>query len=177
MGNYFGHVPEFELEPAYKRCFETLQPDKILRAIALESGQTVEPGASLLFLDEIQDCPNAIMALRYFKELMPKLHVIGAGSLLEFVMQTKEFSMPVGRVQFLYLKPLSFREFLRAYNYQQLDQYLKQITLSEPANATSHYKLLGLVREYLALGGMPEVHENYLANHDLRACQSIQTAL
>ncbi len=172
----FHHI-NFELEPAFKRCFNTLQPDQILQSIALESGMAVTPGDSLLFLDEIQDCPNAIMALRYFKELVPDLHVIGAGSLLEFALREKDMSMPVGRVQFMYLKPMSFREFLQAYGYNELDQYLSQVSLANPPNETSHYKLLSLVKEYLVLGGMPEIHEDYLINHDLQECQSIQTSL
>ena len=68
----------------------------------------------MLFLDEIQNCPRAIMSLRYFKEQMPNLHIIGAGSLLEFALNDENFSMPVGRVQYIYLKPLSFQEYLEA---------------------------------------------------------------
>lgn len=171
------HNINFELEPEYKRCFNTLKPKEILQAIALESGKIIEPHKSLLFLDEIQDCPNAIMALRYFKELMPELHIIGAGSLLEFAMQREELRMPVGRVQFMHLKPLSFEEFLVAHGYRQLHVYLKTTTLEQPPNETSHTKLLGLAKQYLALGGMPEVHEDYLINHELSMCQTIQTTL
>ena len=68
----------------------------------------IEPGKTLLFLDEIQECPKAIMSLRYFKEKMPELHVIGAGSLLEFALREEDFRMPVGRVQFVYSGPFSF---------------------------------------------------------------------
>src|SRR6185312_14951701 len=102
----------FELQPELIACFDSLEPQKILTAITLLTGQIIEPGKTLLFLDEIQDCPNAIRALRYFKEKLPALHVIGAGSLLEFTLNDANFRMPVGRIQSLYLKPLSFKEYL-----------------------------------------------------------------
>ena len=73
-----------------------------------------------MFLDEIQECPSAIQAMRYFKEKLPELHVIGAGSLLEFAFLAKDFRMPVGRIEFLFLKPMSFLEFLEATDNQEL---------------------------------------------------------
>ena len=101
-------ILNFEQRPEAKVCFETLLPEKIVSAIELFTNSIIRPGKTLLFLDEIQDCPQAIIALRYFKEQMPDLHVIGAGSLLEFVLNEENFHMPVGRIQFLYLRPLSF---------------------------------------------------------------------
>jgi predicted AAA+ superfamily ATPase len=167
----------FELEPEYKTCFSTLKPEEILRSIALLSNQVIRDGHSLLFLDEIQECPPAILALRYFKEKRPDLHVIGAGSLLEFALSEEDFRMPVGRVDFMHLQPLSFREFLNAHHYDQLNNYLSEITLEESVNESVHQKLLICVKEYLALGGMPEVHEDYLVNHSFQECQKIQTSL
>jgi len=82
----------FEQHPEYKNCFHSLEPVKIVNAIELVTGMTLEPGKTLLVLDEIQECPEAILALRYFKEEMPELHVIGAGSLLEFVTERCLFS-------------------------------------------------------------------------------------
>lgn len=171
------HSINFELEPEYKRCFQTLKPNDILQSIALQSGNKIIPGKSLLFLDEIQECPNAIISLRYYKELLPELHVIGAGSLLEFALEKNDFSMPVGRIQFVYMKPLSFREFLIAHNYDVLDEHLKEVSLKHPPNEVSHHKLLDLTKQYAILGGMPEVHEDYLVNKDLINCQKIQTSL
>jgi len=102
----------FDLQPEYKSCFQTLQPVEINNLISTLSRQSIIPNKTLLFLDEIQECPNAIMALRYYKELIPELHVIAAGSLLEFVLKEESFSMPVGRIHSLYLKPMTFKEFI-----------------------------------------------------------------
>lgn len=89
----------FELQPHLIECFNSLEPEDIIKTLSLLVRQKIEPGKTLLFLDEIQDCPNAIQALRYFKEKLPTLHVIAAGSLLEFTLNDANFRMPVGRVQ------------------------------------------------------------------------------
>ena len=101
-------VINFEKEEKYKLAFESLDPSEILNRLYLQSGQRIMPGKSLLFLDEIQECTQALKALRYFKEDMPELHVIAAGSLLEFALNNEKMRMPVGRVESLFLKPLSF---------------------------------------------------------------------
>lgn len=96
-------IVNFELQPELIPCFETLNPFEIIQNLSLLMHQKIEVGKTLLFLDEIQDCPNAIRALRYFKEQIPALHVIAAGSLLEFTLNDAAFRMPVGRVMSLYL--------------------------------------------------------------------------
>ncbi len=93
----------FEQFPHYQSCFQSLSTRTILMQLEALSNHTITPGKTLLFLDEIQSCPQAIIALRYFKEMMPALHVISAGSLLEFTMNNANFSMPVGRVQYMYM--------------------------------------------------------------------------
>ena len=165
----------FEQRPEVKACFETLLPEKIVSAIELFTGSTISPGNSLLFLDEIQECPQAIVALRYFKEQLPDLHVIGAGSLLEFVLNEEDFSMPVGRIQFLYLRPLSFQEFLSAIGREKLRDFLKNITLQNPPPTAIHEELSKLVREYVALGGMPAVISGYLQTKSLYQAQDVQS--
>lgn len=167
----------FERNPEYKSCFKTLEPQNIIKAIELVSGVVILPGKTLLFLDEIQECPQAIMALRYFKEEMPNLHVIGAGSLLEFVLNDADFRMPVGRVQFMYLRPLSFGEYLDVSGHSKLRNYLQTIHPGESVEEIVHKKLLSLVREYFALGGMPAVIFEYLESKSLLQCQEIQTAI
>lgn len=92
-------IINFEKEEQYKQAFTSLKPDEILNRLYLLSGKMLTPGDSLLFLDEIQECPQALKALRYFKEDKPELHVIAAGSLLEFVLNQENFRMPVGRVE------------------------------------------------------------------------------
>jgi hypothetical protein len=130
------HFPQavtinFELQPELASCFDSLEPAEILNSLTLLHRQKITPGDTLLFLDEIQECPNAIRALRYFKEKLPELHVIAAGSLLEFTLNDPGFRMPVGRVESLYLYPLSFKEFLLAMGYQDLHDYLEQVAFSE----------------------------------------------
>src|SRR5207237_4611428 len=116
--------------------------DLILNSISLMKQQDILAGETLLFLDEIQDCPNAITALRYFKEEMPALHVIGAGSLLEFAINSEAISMPVGRVQYIYLKPLSFREYLTVSGNQRYVDYISNITLKSTIPEVNHHDLL-----------------------------------
>src|SRR3990167_1065059 len=128
----------FELDPEYRACFDTLSPREIINKIEIISKQRITPGRTLLFLDEIQICPNAIMALRYFKEKLPELHVIGAGSLLEFALSQHGMSMPVGRVQYLYLKPLSFIEYLYATNNQHLLEFIMQIKVGDDTPDAIH---------------------------------------
>ncbi len=167
----FGHAHfdnlvtvNFELQPELSSCFNTLQPSEILTALSLSLHRKIQPGKTLLFLDEIQDCPNAIRALRYFKELLPALHVVGAGSLLEFTLNNADFRMPVGRVQSLYLKPLSFKEFLLALGYKDLREFIEQADLKKPIPASVHQELLKLVKIYMILGGMPSVLQAYLTS-------------
>lgn len=167
----------FEESPDYISCFATLTPKEILNKIEVVSQKDITPGKTLLFLDEIQVCPNAIMALRYFKEQLPGLHVIGAGSLLEFALREQGMKMPVGRVQYLYLKQLSFHEYLNVTGNNKLVDFLKNATLKEEIPDAVHNKALKLVREYMTIGGMPMVVDNYLNNQSLRECQQYQTIL
>jgi len=170
-------VINFEQKPEYKRCFDSLEPTKMVASLELISGQTIQPGKTLLFLDEIQECPQAITALRYFKEQMGELHVIGAGSLLEFVLNAPEFRMPVGRIESLYLRPLSFGEYLEASGNAQLRRYLYTVHVGDSIKEGVHRKLLMHVREYLALGGMPAVLNEYLETKSFLRSQEIQTAI
>ena len=170
-------ILNFERNPEYKKCFVSLDPLKITSSIELITGKRIEPGSTLLFLDEIQECPQAVMALRYFKEEMPDLHVIGAGSLLEFILNDEAFRMPVGRVQFMYLRPLSFGEYLDALGYSTLRKHLKSIHAQDTIEEAVHEKLLSLVREYFALGGMPAAISNYLELKSLLPAQEIQISI
>ena len=154
----------FEQDPLLGRCFDTLHPHEIVMALSLLLHKKIEPGNTLLFLDEIQDCPNAIRALRYFKEQYPALHVIGAGSLLEFTLNQEDFRMPVGRVQSLYLQPLSFKEFLTAMGHADFRSFLEHADLNTSMPEPVHQALLKQVRLYMVLGGMPAVLQAYLSS-------------
>ena len=167
----------FELYPKMKQCFDSLDPKEIINKLQLLNNFNVAPGNTLLFLDEIQECPKAIMSLRYFKEQMPELHVIGAGSLLEFSLREEDFRMPVGRVQYIYLGPFSFSEFLDASNHDKLRVFLGQMTLEDRTDSSIHAQLLDLLRKYLILGGMPAVLQEYFTSGNIMVCQRIQTGL
>lgn len=114
-------------------------------------------GNTLLFIDEIQESPKAIQLLRYFYEEIPELHVIAAGSLLEFAIRQVE-SFPVGRVEFRYLYPLNFKEYLLAAGNTIILEQLEQV----PIKPVAHNILLKLFNQYAIIGGMPEVVKTYL---------------
>lgn len=145
-----------------------LSASHILEKLSLFDHQKIVPGETLLFLDEIQECSNAIRALRYFKEELPALHVIAAGSLIDFSLQ--QIGMPVGRVQFMYLYPLSFSEFLTVNGRDDLRQYV----LAQRIDPVIHRQILGYLKNYFWLGGMPAVVNAWLAQHDPQLCHEIQ---
>ena len=152
-----------------------LKPDRIIRDLALLTKTKIVPGETLLFLDEIQEAPEAIKALRYFHENMPELHVIAAGSLLEF--QIEQIGIPVGRVSAMYLYPLSFREFLVA---GQNDEYLTAIDnvfREDSVNQAIHNRLMMLMGEYIAVGGMPEAVDCWIDTKDFQECSEIHKIL
>src|SRR5690606_11588248 len=107
---------------------------------------------TLLFLDEVQEVPKAIQLLRYFYEEVPHLHVIAAGSFLEFALKEVK-SFPVGRVEFMYLHPFNFREYLNAMGHNIALGALQDI----PIKPTAHNTLLNLFKQYAIIGGMPEI--------------------
>lgn len=170
-------VVNLEFQPQLKDCFQSLDPSEIINKLQLILGVQIKEDNTLLFLDEIQECPQAIMSLRYFKEKMPELSVIAAGSLLEFALRSPDFKMPVGRILFLYLEPLSFSEYLDATGNQNLRQFLSEVKLTDSIDDVIHKKLLELLRIYLIVGGMPAVLKEYLSSNDLINCQRIQTGL
>jgi predicted AAA+ superfamily ATPase len=170
-------VCNFEFRPELVGCFDSLDPLSICAKLEVAFKTRIVPGKTLLFLDEIQNCPAAITALRYFKEKLPALHVIAAGSLLEFVLHEERFSFPVGRVQFLYLKPLSFYEYLISQNHDRLVEMLDNISLQQPIEPFIHEQLLLLLREYFLIGGMPSVVHSFLQKRSFLECQTILAGL
>jgi len=134
----------------------SLDPRTILSYLELAAGR-ITSGRTLLFFDEIQACPRAIMALRYFYEQMPDLHVIAAGSLLEFAFG--DISIPVGRVQYLHIHPMTFYEYLLAMGKEPM----AEITLTPPESVAEPIQqmILGELRNYFFVGGMPECIKTY----------------
>jgi len=155
----------FEETKEARKAFDgDLSPSLILRDLSTRLKQPIIPGRTLLFFDEIQACPNALLSLRFFKEQMPELHVIGAGSLLEFVMGDDRFSFPVGRIEFLYMRPMSFFEFLEAKGDTAAITWLQEATIGNPVGGATHAGLLASVKEYFIVGGMPEAVSSFLKN-------------
>lgn len=158
----------FEFQPEYKKFFETLDPHQLIKNISTLQNTQIKPGTTLLFLDEIQECPRAIMALRYFYEKMPSLQVIAAGSLLEFALDAPDFKMPVGRVQYAFLHPLSFQEFLQAVGEKGVLDWIDELKLKkkEKENEVFHVKALTLLKNYFWVGGMPAAVKSYVENKE-----------
>ncbi|MCD6334378.1 MAG: ATP-binding protein [Candidatus Latescibacteria bacterium] len=175
--NYFNghvHVVDLEQHSDWHRIFErNLVAERILSELEILLNARIVPGEDLLFFDEIQACPRAIMALRYFYEAYPELHVIAAGSLLEFA--TRGMSFPVGRVQFLDMAPMSFVEFLWATG----KTIAADIVLSPPERHSDqvHTMLLDEVRRYLFIGGMPECVREYVRTGSIRDAFEVQAEL
>lgn len=177
LGKEFQNFVElnFEENPNLAGFFEgNLDPKQIVSQLSNYLGISIIPGKTLLFLDEIQACPRAITSLRYFYEKMPALHVVGAGSLIEFELQN--ISMPVGRIESLYLYPMSFGEFLMALGRKDLREQLK-VNIVQEMPEPLHGQLLSFVRDYTIIGGMPAVVQKYIETQNVAECQKIQTVL
>jgi len=152
----------FEKQRELSVHFESNNPTTILLNLESALGLSIHPENSLLFFDEIQAAPQLFAKLRWFYEAMPNLPVIAAGSLLEFVLERHEFSMPVGRVNYFFIEPLGFDEFLMAKNEKHLLTRLEQLTITNPLNTALHEKALHLFKEYLTVGGMPEAVNTWI---------------
>lgn len=152
-------------KPEDRNFFESYEDvQTIVEALYLSRNLTSKPQDTLLFIDEIQESPKAIQLLRYFYEEMPELPVIAAGSLLEFAMR-KVQNFPVGRVEYLYMHPLNFSEFLEAIDHQAALTQLQQVPLKPFAHAT----LLDLFHTYAIIGGMPEIVRTYVQQQRMSA--------
>ena len=127
---------------------------------------------TLLFIDELQEAPHVVNLLRYYKEEMPQLAVIAAGSMLETLLG-KNITFPVGRVEYKVLRPVSFEEFLLASGREDLIQELTTI----PMRTVAHEACLRLFHTYALLGGMPEVIQHYLKHKDITALGEIYDSL
>lgn len=145
----------FEKRPDLKSLFSSNDPKEILVNIAASMGSRIEPLKTILFLDEIQAAPHLLEKLRWFAEDMPELPVVAAGSLLDFTLDKHEFSMPVGRIDYLYLEPLSFDEFLDAMKENELRSYLQNYDWNFNIPEAIHSQLMKIIKEYLVIGGMP----------------------
>ncbi|MFM8361900.1 MAG: ATP-binding protein [Haliscomenobacter sp.] len=163
----------FDERPSYQKLFESYTDLKELCTwISATTRTPILPGKTLLFLDEIQACVPAISALRYFYERMPELHVVAAGSLLEFALDDLP-SFGVGRVRSLFMYPFCFEEFLMAYREDLLLQALGRATPENPLPDMLHDMLKRYLRRFIVVGGMPEVVRAYVANDDILEAQRV----
>ena len=162
----------FEQTRDLAQLFSSNDPARIIPLLELQTNQTISPGSTLLFLDEIQAKPHVIESLRYFFEQLPALHVIAAGSLLEFALEQNVFSVPVGRIEYLYLGPLQFEEYLAAKGETRLLSYIRAFETTESIPLPLHDKLQTHVKEYIVVGGMPASIRAYLDSGSLLAVEA-----
>ena len=164
----------FEKQPEYKSVFQTnLDVTRIVPQMAAMSGNPIQPGKTLLFLDEIQECPQAIMSLRFFKEDMPQLHIVAAGSLLEFALDELP-TFGVGRIHSMFMYPMTFDEFLSANGEHLLMEARNQASADSPLPTPLHDKLVQWLRTFMLVGGMPESVAKWVETHDYLQCQEVQ---
>jgi uncharacterized protein len=154
-------VLDFERERSLAPIFEKdLDPLKMIFDLEIHTGSRIIPGETLLFFDEIQACERALLSLRYFYEEMPDLHIIAAGSLLEFAMEN--ISFPVGRVTFEWMRPMTFKEFLTACGKDILAENIPSVFKMGAISQTLHNSLMEQLRLYFIVGGMPEAVKRFL---------------
>lgn len=173
---YFCEI-NFERDEQVKTYFDSLDLKNIIFKLSSFTNTRIVPGKTLVFLDEIQQCPKAILALRYFHEEMPGLNLIAAGSLVDFALKSGEYSVPVGRVQYLFMNPMSFAEFLLASKKENYLDYINKLSLKSPTDPVMHECILEELRKYMLLGGMPAVVNDYLTNNDLLGAFNRQSSI
>lgn len=165
---FFNYVEvNLEIDTDVARFFnQNLDPIRICQELSTFYGKPIRENETLLFFDEIQACPRAISSLRFFYENMPGLHVIAAGSLLEFAL-TELPSFGVGRIRSLFMYPMSFNEFLLAHQRDQFVDLINQASPDNPINPVFHEMLTDYYRKFQLTGGMPEVVKLVVENKSL----------
>jgi uncharacterized protein len=164
----------FEKDPSLASLFDTNDPKQILLNLSALYQQDISLENTLLFLDEIQAAPTLLSKLRWFAEDLPLLPVVAAGSLLEFVLAEHQFSMPVGRINYMHLEPLSFEEFLLANHQANLLDYLNAFNFKTTIPAAIHHQLTLLFKEYILIGGLPAVVHSWVTERSLIHANQIQ---
>jgi predicted AAA+ superfamily ATPase len=175
LATHFEHYLElnFDERPEFVELFAQRLPlPELLEQLEVLTGVRIEDGKTLLFLDEIQACLPAISLLRYFYERRPELHVIAAGSLLEFALSEIP-SFGVGRVRSVFMYPLSFLEFLGAMGESKLASAIQKGSAESPVPVLVHQKLVHLLKKYFIVGGMPAVVRSYVEKRSLLEIQGV----
>ena len=166
-----------ERSPEHADFFKSKDPKIILNLLGVYFNQPIDPKSAILFLDEIQATPEVIETLRYFYEEYPELPVVAAGSLLEFALREPEFSVPVGRIEYFYLGPLSFEDFLSSQGETTLLEWIQSVTLMDTIPAPLHQRCLERIKEFWLIGGMPEVVAHYAENHNFLEIDNIKQSI
>ena len=166
----------FDEEDELKSIFEANKnPQRIIELLSLIAGEKILPEKTLIIFDEIQECPEALNTLKYFKEKANEYHVIAAGSLLGTLLAQPK-SYPVGMVNLLDIYPLTFDEFLEATD-ESLYAYYSSIQKKQPIEGIFHNRLLEAYNYYLIIGGMPECVSSWIAHKDPAKISQIQKEL
>ncbi|MCL2761911.1 MAG: AAA family ATPase [Treponema sp.] len=169
LGKQFKYFIEinFDENKEVKSFFDTsLSPQKICEQLSLYYHVPIIPGETLLFFDEIQSCPAALEKLRFFYEKYAELHVVAAGSLLEFALEEIP-TFGVGRIRSVFMYPFSFNEFLTAMNEESLGEAIKEASPEKPLAEPIHQQLLIRLKFFMICGGMPEAVSQYVRKSDL----------
>ena len=171
---YYKNIAEFNFDehPEYKDFFDKSKDGmRIFENLSMASGQKIVPGDTLVLFDEIQECPEAINSLKYYCEKLPEYHIACAGSLLGVMLAKTPF--PVGKVNFIYMYPMSFYEFLMADGSDNLCEYIKRIDTIEAISPAFYNPLYEKLKMYYVTGGMPEAVEVWTSEHDSNEVQRI----
>ena len=167
---------KFDSDQGLADFFElNLDPRRIIKDMSIFRGKDIKPQATLIIFDEVQSCGKALTSLKYFCEEAPEYHIIAAGSLLG-VAVPKGTSFPVGKVEFLTLYPMNFYEFLLAHN-EMLAERLKGSAFSDSAWQSFRKLLEEYYRDYLAVGGMPEVVQSWKDSRNIETAEKIQSQI
>jgi predicted AAA+ superfamily ATPase len=176
LGKSFKYYLEINLEKQtdlHQFFPDSIDVKRTCQLLSISTGIPVVPGETLLFIDEIQSCQNAIRTLRYFREDYPELHVIAAGSLLEFALDDLP-SFAVGRIRSFYLYPFSFDDFLSALGLDALKEFKTQaVREGTPLPDPMHNQLKDLLRTFYLVGGMPEAVSTWVSKQDFLACSRV----
>ena len=166
----------FEKNPAMASLFQG-DVEKSIRLLELKFNRKIDFENTLIFLDEIQAAPEVFARLRYFYEDLPNINIIAAGSLLEFLLEEHTFSMPVGRIEYLHLGPMTFEEFLVANNSSMLADFIQHFSLTEEIPDSVHADLTALYKTYLIVGGMPEAVAAFVTTQSYHEVEIVKESI
>ena len=159
-------------EDLYNLFNYTKDPKRILEQLAFVYGKAILPEKTLIIFDEIQECPNALNSLKYFQEEANEYHIICAGSLLGI--RLSHTSFPVGKIQFLNMYPMTFKEFLIADDCENLVKYMESINQIETIPDIFFYKLEEKLKAYYIIGGMPEAVNIWVNEKNIELVNEVQ---